>query len=244
MNYNDFKNKYNGQYVDVDGYPKEWPYQCFDLAQLYFQEVLDVPEYVLADCCYVKNMLVGEKRKLLDEYFDEVDHNHMTAGDVCIWDASIGEGGHIAMYDHYDENGVFFFSQNPNPSQVMQITMNGMTCFHRKSATPPLPPITDTVERDENKNQIEVKVEQLRVRTSPSLNGDILGYAKEGFYNYYEEANNDGYKWYKIAENNWIASTDEWTNVYPKKEEYVEFKVISNKDGYKEIDLGKVFIKE
>lgn len=247
MNYNDFKNKYNGQYVDVDGYPKEWPYQCFDLAQLYFQEVLNVPDYVLAGCGYVKNMLVGEKRQLLNEYFYEVDHNHMEAGDVCIWDETIGKAGHIAMYDHYNENGVFFFSQNPNPSQVMQITMNGMHCFHRKSETPPLPPVTDTVAKDEYKDQIEVKVSQLRVRTQPTLNGEILGFAVEGgIYNYYEKANNDGYDWYRIADNQWIAYNDEWETVYPAKpkKEYIELEILEKKDDYVLVDLGKVWIKK
>ena len=246
MTYQEFKNKYNGQYVDVDGYPKDWPFQCYDLAQLYFQEVLNVPDYVLAGCNYVCNMLTGDKRKLLDEYFYEVDHNHMEAGDVCIWDESIGVGGHIAMYDHYDENGVFFFSQNPNPSQVMQITMNGMHCFHRKGETPPLPPITPNVERDEYKNQIEVKVDNLRVRTQPSLNGEILGFATKGFYNYYQTAINDDYGWYRIADNQWVADDKEWLNVYPAKpkEEFIQLKVLDKKDDYVLVDLGKVWVKQ
>ena len=244
MNYQEFKNKYNGQYVDVDSYPKEWPYQCFDLAQLYFTECLDVPDYVLAGCGVVKNMLYGEKRKLLDEYFIETDHNHMDPGDVCIWDT--GEAGHIAMYDHYNDNGVFFFSQNPNPSEVIQIGMGGMYAFKRRPETPPLPPITPNVERDEYKNQIEVKVPELRVRTQPTLNGEILGFANQGLYNYYEVAENDGYTWYRIAENQWVAYNEEWLNVYPakEKEEYKQYKVLSKKDGYVEIDLGKVFVKE
>ena len=246
MNYQEFKNKYNGQYVDVDGYPKGQPYQCFDLAQLYFTECLNVPDYVLAGCGYVKNMLYGEKRKLLDEYFYEVDTNHMTPGDVCIWDSTIGEAGHIAMYDSWDDRGVYFFSQNPNPSEVIQISMAGMYCFHRKEETPPLPPITPTVERDEYKNQIEVKVPQLRVRTQPTLNGEILGFANQGLYNYYEVAENDGYTWYRIAENQWVAYNEEWLNVYPAKpkKEYIQFEILDKKDGYVLIDLGKVFVKE
>ena len=247
MTYQEFKEKHNHEYIDVDGYPKEWPYQCFDLAQLYFQEVLNVPDYVLAGCHFVKNMLVGEKRQQLDEYFYEVDHNHMQPGDVCIWDESIGAGGHIAMYDHYNENGVFFFSQNPNASEVVQITMNGMHCFHRKSETPPLPPVTDTVERDEYKNQIEVKVEKLRVRTQPTTSADILGFAKDGgIYNYYEIAENDGYTWYRIADNQWVAYNEEWENVYPAKpkKEYIELEILDKKDGYVLVDLGKVWIKK
>lgn len=246
MTYIEFRDKYNGQYVDVDNYPKDWKYQCFDLAQLYNREVLNVPDYVLAGCGVVKNMLVGEKRKQLDEYFDEVNVEKMKQGDVCIW--GCGEAGHIAIFDSYNptENQCYYFSQNPNPCQVMAITLDYHHAFRRKPETPPLPPVTDNVERDEYKNQIEVKVSELRVRTQPTLEGEILGHAKEGYYNFYEKAEHDGYEWYRIAENQWLAYNEEWLNVLPAKEkdEYIKFKILSKKDGLVEIDLGKVFIKQ
>ena len=245
MTYKEFRDKYNGQYVDVDGYPKSWPYQCFDLAQLYFQEVLNVPDYVLAGCEVVKNMLYGEKRALLDEYFDEISVYEMGEGVVCIWGS--GEAGHIAIFDNWDGNRNWFFSQNPNPCQVMNIDMGDLHAFRRKQETPPLPPVTDTVERDEYKDQIEVKVEKLRVRTQPLTTADILGFAQEGgIYNYYEKANNDGYEWYRIADNQWIAYNEEWENVYPAKpkKEYISLEILDKKDGYVLVDLGKVWIKE
>ena len=245
MTYQEFKNKYNGQYVDVDNYPKDWKWQCFDLVQLYNIEVLNVPDYVLAGCRVVKNMLYGEKRKQLEEFFDEVDVHAMQEGDVCIWGGT--EAGHIAIYDHYnkEDNNCYYFSQNPNPSQVMIINMDDHHAFRRKKETPPLPSITPNVEKDEYKDQLEVKIDNLRVRTIPTLDGEILGYAKVGLYNYYEVIENDGYKWYRIAENEWIAYNEDWLNIYPKKEkeEFVQFKVLSKKDGYVEIDLGKVFVK-
>lgn len=245
MTYQEFKERYNNQYVDVDSYPKEWPYQCFDLGQLYFTEVLNVPDYVLAGCGVVKNMLYGEKRALLDEYFDEVSTYDMHQGDVCIWDE--GEAGHIAIYDSYDGTNCHYFSQNPNPCQVMIINMNGHHAFRRKQETPPQPPITDTVERDEYKDQIEVKAEKLRVRTQPLTTADILGFAVEGgIYNYYEKANSDGYEWYRIADNQWIAYNEEWENVYPAKpkKEYIQLEILDKKDGYVLVDLGKVWIKK
>ena len=106
--------------------------------------------------------------------------------------------------------------------------------------------IVEPVERDEYKTQVEVKVDNLRVRTSPSLNGSILGYAKKGFYNILEIANADNYTWYRIADSQWIAYSPEWETIHEAKEkdEYVQFKVLSKKDGYVEIDLGKVFVKE
>ena len=222
MNYVEFRDKYNGQYVDVDYFPKEWPYQCFDLAQLYFQEVLNVPDYVLSGCQVVKNMIEWDwKHDQLLEYFDEVSVYEMNQGDVCIW--TEGDAGHIAIEDSWDGNSLWFFSQNPNPCQVMQIDMGGLHAFRRKQEIPPLPPVTPTVGEDKNKDQLVVKegVTELRVRTQPTTTSDILGKAEEkGRYNYYEVVENEGYKWYRIAENQWIANTkdEEWFNAYPKED--------------------------
>lgn len=240
MTYEEFKNKYNGQYVDVDYFPKEWPYQCFDLAQLYFTECLGVPDYVLAGCGDVRNMLYSPKRELLDEYFDEVSVYEMCPGDVAIWDSN-----HIAIFDNFDGNQNWYFSQNPNPCLVINCDLGGLHAFRRRKETPPLPPITPIVERDENKDQIEVFVPELRVRTQPTTTSDVLGYASEGFYDYLESVDNEGYTWFRIAENQWIASSDEWTKIYPKKEdEFVTLKILEEKDGYVLVDLGKVWIKK
>ena len=76
-------------------------------------------------------------------------------------------------------------------------------------------PITSPVERDTEKDQVEVLYNDLRVRTTPSLNGEILGFAEIGYYNVFESAEADGYTWYKIADDNWIAYSDEWAKYYP-----------------------------
>lgn len=134
MTYQEFKNKYNGKYVDTDGYPKDWKWQCYDLAQLYFQEVLGVPYDVLQGCKLVKNMILWDwKYNMLLKYFDEVDVGHMQQGDISIWTS--GEGGHIAIFDYYNpsENLSYYFSQNPNPSRVIPIVMEGHHAFRKKS---------------------------------------------------------------------------------------------------------------
>lgn len=254
MTYQEFVNKYNGQYVDTDGYPKEWKWQCYDLVQKYNTEVIDVPYSVFEGCQVVKNMILWDwKYNELMEYFDEVDVHNMQQGDVCIW--TDGPGGHVAVYDHYnsENNQCYYFSQNPNPCQIMIINMNGHHAFRRKQPTPPqpTPQVTPNVERNEYVNQIEVLdgVTQLRVRTSPSTEGEIIGCANPGFYNYYETYQKDinDYLWYKIADNQWIASEEgKWTKVYPAKpkEEYKELKILEKKDGYVLVDLGQVWIKE
>lgn len=78
------------------------------------------------------------------------------------------------------------------------------------------PVITPNVSKDTSKDQIEVLITDLRVRTGAGTGNSILGFASKGFYNYYETVDANGYKWYKIADNQWIASNTGWTSVYPK----------------------------
>lgn len=130
MTYKEFVKKYNGKYVDVDNYP-EWKYQCFDLAQKYFTEVLGLPKSVLAGCGNVCNMVKEPKLSVLLKYFDEVKTPQQ--GDVAIW---YGSHNHIAIYDHAKN---YYFSQNPNPSKVMQITMTPVKYFRLKSKEQPKP---------------------------------------------------------------------------------------------------------
>lgn len=251
MTYQEFKNKYNGKYIDYDG---AYGCQCWDLGQYYFTEVLNVPDSVLSGCGWVGNMVLWDwKYAQMMEYFDEVSTIGMQQGDVCIWaDPNNEQKCHIAIFDYYnaDDKNCYYFSQNPNPCKVMAVNMNGHHAFRRKQAIPPAPPeptpvITPNVERDEYKDQLEVKVEKLRIRISPSLEGQIIGFANPGFYNYLETTEADGYVWYRISDNNWIAYNEEWENIYPKKEkEYKQFEVLDKKDGYVLIDLGKVWINE
>lgn len=249
MTYQEFKDKYNEKYIDYDG---AFGCQCWDLIQYYNVEVLNVPDSVFSGCGWVGNMLLWDwKYDELMEYFDEVDVHAMQEGDVCIWaDPKNEQNCHVAVYDHYDGSNCWYFSQNPNPCRVMVVNMSGHHAFRRKKETPPAPEptpvITPNVERDEYKNQIEVKVDKLRIRTAPNLNGEVIGYANPGFYNYLETTENDGYIWYRISDSNWIAYSDEWENVYPakEKEEFIQFKVLDKKDEYVLIDLGQIWVKE
>lgn len=128
MTYQEFKNKYNGKFVDYDG---AYGCQCWDLGQVYFIECLNLPPSVLGGCGLVSNMLYPPKRYELDKYFHEVELTDMREGDVCIW-----EYGHIAIYDSYDGNSCRWFSQNPNPCQVMVINAPGLHAFRLKTSTP------------------------------------------------------------------------------------------------------------
>ena len=128
MTYQEFKNKYNGKWVDYDG---QYGCQCWDLGEVYFTECLGLPASVLAGCGLVSNMLYPPKREELDKYFDEVKTTEMEAGDVCIW-----EFGHICIYDSFDGENCWYFSQNPNPCQVMIINGGGLHAFRLKGSKP------------------------------------------------------------------------------------------------------------
>ena len=56
MTYIEFRDKYNGQYIDYD---REFGPQCWDLGQKYFTECLGVPDWVLGGCGNVREMLYG-----------------------------------------------------------------------------------------------------------------------------------------------------------------------------------------
>ncbi len=73
------------------------------------------------------------------------------------------------------------------------------------------------VSRDSKKDQIEVIISNLRVRSTP--NGKILGYIKKGIYNILDSKFEAGYTWYKIGNDMWIAYTKEYGKLYLKVEE-------------------------
>ena len=65
-----------------------------------------------------------------------------------------------------------------------------------------------SVERDKSKRQFQVDYnDNLRVRTEPSLNSEVVGILNAGIYDFTEEKENDGYKWVKLG-NYWCACTD------------------------------------
>ena len=64
------------------------------------------------------------------------------------------------------------------------------------------------VERDKNKRQFQVDYnDNLRVRTEPNLNSEVVGILNAGIYNFTEEKENDGFKWVKL-DKYWCACTD------------------------------------
>ncbi len=94
--------------------------------------------------------------------------------------------------------------------------------FEEYNYVPKLKYLGNPVLRDINKKQIEVIVDELRVRKTP--NGEILGYIKKGLYNVLDIKEQDFYTWYQIADDNWIAYNKDWEIIYEKEEVKEEIK--------------------
>lgn len=164
--YQEFKNKYNGKYTDYDG---AYGAQCWDLAQRFFVEYLGVPEYVLSGSGLVSNMLDRDRAEL-NEYFNEIPLTEMCPGDVCIW-----EYGHIAIFDHWDGSQNWYFSQNPNPCQVMPVNGNGLHAFRAKWVTNELPKVEEPKEDSIEENVVEdTKVKELEEEISILKNQKLV----------------------------------------------------------------------
>lgn len=65
---------------------------------------------------------------------------------------------------------------------------------------------------DPTKHQVEVIADVLRIRETPSLNGNQLFMADKGVYNVIQTKEADGYLWYEIETDRWIATKEgSWT---------------------------------
>lgn len=107
------------------------------------------------------------------------------------------------------------------------------------------------VERNTNINQIETLNESLRIRTKPSLKGDIVGYVQKGYYNVLDIKEADGYTWYKLDKDRWCANVStiylpsEDTDIIREIETYFnsmkdKINVLSNENTDLKSDMNKI----
>lgn len=81
-------------------------------------------------------------------------------------------------------------------------------------------PLVKPTKRDETKEQLKVNVDDLRIRKGAGINQTILGLATlNGIYDYFEVKEQGGYNWYRIADGQWIANSEDWCTIYPKKDD-------------------------
>ena len=188
--------------------------------------------------------------------------NTARVGSIMCWGGGNNNCGHVAVVERIDNNNQVFTSESDyNGNAFFNATRNnnngrwGLSSSFYFQGFIYQPEdvqawingteVAPNVPRDESKTQIKVLVDNLNVRIEASLSAASIGYANVGYYDIYEIYNYDGYTWYRIAEHQWVAYSPEWEEICPAKEdEYVKFKVLNEKDGCVEIDLGKVWVKK
>lgn len=89
---------------------------------------------------------------------------------------------------------------------------------------PAMEKVGKPVERNTKVDQLKVKVPELRARKEPSLNGEILGYMNEGYYNIDGKTEADGYTWYKVQDM-WIAYDEQWEDILPREQTKEEIQI-------------------
>lgn len=108
------------------------------------------------------------------------------------WNATLSKGnGNWTSGENWLKNGGYKFLgfiYNPNIRDVIPVTRNTKV------------------------DQVQILCKDLRVRKSPSLKGDVISFAPVGYYNVKEQKEADGYLWFKIEDNQWIATKEgNWT---------------------------------
>ena len=138
------------------------------------------------------------------------NHFHITA--------NIGK--YYGLLQNSNGKWCYTYEKSLLPNEAFYLDGNWtQVIYARNYAFKPVPvaePVGNIVARNENVDQIEVKVPQLYCRASANKSGKILGFTKQGIHNYTKKANANGYDWYYIGAG-WIAYTPEWCNLYPKK---------------------------
>ena len=132
------------------------------------------------------------------------------AGDILVYD---GEYGHV-IFMETDIMTAEYRNGDPNSFRNGKVgdfngTLLGVLHYPYSPVTP--------VERNPEVDQIETTDESLRIRTKPSLEGEIVGHVQLGYYNVLQTYDNDGYKWYEISKDRWCANIT--TKYLPKNSE-------------------------
>lgn len=120
------------------------------------------------------------------------------ANDIVVYD---GEYGHVqfmetdTMYSQYSSGDPNSFK---NGTFERKSNLIGFLHYPNEVLNP--------VARNTDVNQIQTTDASLRIRTKPSLSGEIMGYVQIGYYDVLDSKDSDGYTWYKLAKDRWCAN--------------------------------------
>lgn len=161
----------------------------------------------------LKNIKIGDKFTRGQAMFLEGNDGNATGNHFHI---SVSASKYVSGGWQENNKGAWVIKGNPvKPEEAFFVDDDFTQIIDKKGLNfrKLIKSLGNPVLRNEEVNQIEVLVEELRVRDKP--NGEILGYINMGIYNVLEEEINNGYTWYRIDENMWIASNEgDWTIYY------------------------------
>lgn len=167
----------------------------------------------------------NDNHKVGDSYKQGQVYSHMgTAGNVdthCHLETQVGK---FKMATKTTSQGSYAFENMIEPNKALFVTDNHLIKYCDLTWVKEPKTVGTPVERNENVYQIQVKEEttQLRARKEPSLKGSILGFTTVGIYNVLDVKEADGYKWYNIEQDTWIAYSEDWEILLPKTKSEID----------------------
>ena len=228
INQHEFYLETNGKVIDVDGY---YGGQCWDLFSYFCLKYCNrifgciKTGYVIDLWDYFDEIGLGE-------YFIKVNTDYQD-GDFLIYKApsSITTSSHIAMFriDNGDGTNVIL-TQNPDgiPNYIHQ-----MICDYKGVVGALRPKIyikklsPKPVNKNEEENQIYVNSSNtMYCRLTPDTsieNKTDDKFVSVGYYNILDELDSNGYHWYKIADDRYVAKIDGIVEYIPKIDELKDF---------------------
>lgn len=217
MNYEEFKSTHLGRAYDFDG---AYGVQCVDGVNEYARCIGGKTLYCTASN-YAKDIANQRATNGILTWCDDIGLNTvLKAGDICVWgECADTPYSHVAMYDHDDgENAVYFLGQNQGGYgfTISRIPVYGIIgVFRPKTLTHDVSRETNSYPSDfiHENGTMEVTVDAIKVRESPSLSGKDTGarYKKGDKIHYDGYVFSDGYIWvsYIAAQSKkrrWVAA--------------------------------------
>lgn len=155
----------------------------------------------------VSDLFVGKEVKAGEEYYAQGTAGNATGIHVHL---EAGRGKFTGDGWYKNSYGKWMIQNSVKPYDAFFVKPD--TVIDNDAGYPFRTIIEKPVARDTTKNQIEVKVTNLRCRKTP--NGPVLGFVDAGFYTILDSTVNGAYTWYKIGESNWIAYDSAWATLY------------------------------
>lgn len=214
----------DGRIIDVDGY---YGGQCWDLFAFFTLEWINRTFSCIATG-YVIDFWTHFDEIGLGEYFVKVPNNQLQDGDWAIWQGPcpISDSSHIAMFrcNNGDTGTGVFLTQNPggNPNYThqMDISYAGLVGGLRPKCYIPKPTLPNPVEENKQVDQLKVNCnDTMRVRLGHNLDAEIIGFAKEGYYNVLQKCEETDYIWCEVETDKWLALYPPYCEYIPKMQE-------------------------